>query len=398
MSRYAEISSPTELNQPPLPAIHHQAFSIPTRGPSPGISFEAENDIEARSRTAKEDKKLLDSVAFDPDACPFSSCVSLGSLLTFFSLVLKLKLANSTEAELKSLQSSLHIAKEDTAADLQRTVFKKYARHLRLLRCVNLVFSYAEFVLISKEITTLENELLELKDLLSEYKSMPSLLHIPDPTTLTSSTLSTYKRSSIADLRVMYYNQMQSLHSSIEGAAKFAPITPGRHVVSEMEGIFSLNAATYKVVGKVKFVILDDAVLVARRRRRNAGNDGGRGGGSLTEGKLVAERCWPLNEMLVLDTKDSSGEWRFFNSNESHRSKGMTNVFKIRHGKETHVYRTEHPADKKALLVQLRQVAEELSAKRRKEREGEHERRKTLFQATNSNGDVCAPVPFLFVH
>jgi len=77
-------------------------------------------------------------------------------------------------------------------------------------------------------------------------------------------------------------------------------------------------------------------------------------------------------------------------SNVSHRFKGMTNVFKIRHGKETHVYRTEHPADKKALLVQLRQVAEELSAKRRKEREGEHERRKTLFQATNSNGDVCA--------
>lgn len=176
--------------------------------------------------------------------------------------------------------------------------------------CVNLLFSYAEFVLISKEITTLENELLELKELLSEYKSMPSLLHIPDPTTLTSSTLSTYKRSSIADLRVMYYNQMQSLHSSIEGAAKFAPITPGRHVVSEMEGIFSLNAATYKVVGKVKFVILDDAVLVARRRRRNAGNDGGRGG-SLAEGKLVAERCWPLNEMLVLDTKDSSGESLF---------------------------------------------------------------------------------------
>jgi exocyst complex component 8 len=131
---------------------------------------------------------------------------------------------------------------------------------------------------------------------------MPALLYIPDPTTLTSSTLSTYKRSSVADLRVMYYNQMQSLHSSVEGAAKFAPITPGRHVVSEMEGIFSLNAATYKVVGKVKFVILDDAVLVARRRRRNAA---GRGA-SMAEGKLVAERCWPLNEMLVLDTKDSS--------------------------------------------------------------------------------------------
>lgn len=64
----------------------------------------------------------------------------------------------------------------------------------------------------------------------------------------------------------------------------------------------------------------------------------------------------------------------------------MTNVFKIRHGKETHVYRTEHPADKKGLLTQFRQVAEELVAKKRREREGEHERRKSLWAA----GDVSS--------
>jgi hypothetical protein len=42
-------------------------------------------------------------------------------------LVLKIKLANSTESELKTLQSSLRNAKDDTASDLQRNVFKKYA-------------------------------------------------------------------------------------------------------------------------------------------------------------------------------------------------------------------------------------------------------------------------------
>jgi hypothetical protein len=40
-------------------------------------------------------------------------------------LVLKLKLANSTEAELKSLQSSLRGAKNDVDSELQRNVFKK---------------------------------------------------------------------------------------------------------------------------------------------------------------------------------------------------------------------------------------------------------------------------------
>jgi exocyst complex component 8 len=158
-------------------------------------------------------------------------------------------------------------------------------------------------VVISKEISVLENEMLELKELISDYRSMPQMLHIPDPTTISSNMLSTYKRSSVADLKVLYFNQMQDLHSSVEGAAKFVPVTPGRHVVGEFENVMSLNAATYKIAHKVKFVVLDDAVLVAKRRRRKAGADGP--GTTVNEGKLVAELCWALNDMVVLDTKDS---------------------------------------------------------------------------------------------
>jgi hypothetical protein len=42
------------------------------------------------------------------------------------------------------------------------------------------VISYAQFVFISKEIGTLENEMMELKESLSEWKSMPSVLHIEE--------------------------------------------------------------------------------------------------------------------------------------------------------------------------------------------------------------------------
>jgi exocyst complex component 8 len=58
----------------------------------------------------------------------------------------------------------------------------------------------------------------------------------------------------------------------------------------------------------------------------------------------------------------------------------MTNVFKIRSGKETHVYRTETQADKKNLLSQFRNIAEEFAQRRQREREGEHERRKSVWQ------------------
>ena len=42
--------------------------------------------------------------------------------------------------------------------------------------------SYADFMLVSKEINVLENEMLEFKDSLAEWKSMPSLLHIEEST------------------------------------------------------------------------------------------------------------------------------------------------------------------------------------------------------------------------
>ena len=35
-------------------------------------------------------------------------------------------------------------------------------------------------MLVSKEVSTLENEMLEFKEALAEWKGMPSLLHIDD--------------------------------------------------------------------------------------------------------------------------------------------------------------------------------------------------------------------------
>ncbi|TFY73945.1 hypothetical protein EWM64_g10067, partial [Hericium alpestre] len=321
--RYADISGPTGVAGA-VPAVPSVPIGL---RPGGGARLREVDEVlnQGPALTKEEQKaaenRLLDAESFDPDA------------------YLKLKLANSTEAELKSLQSSLQASKDEVASDLQRNVFK----------------NYAEFVLISKEISTLENEMLELKESLAEWKSMPSVLHIDESSSAADRRRNV--RSSVADLRVLYASQMQALHSQVEGSTKFVPTTPGRHIVAEMDGIVSLNAATYKPASHVRFVVLDDAVLVARKRKRRNVGEGD---------KLVAERCWMLNDMLVLDTKDTAS---------------MANVFKIRHNKETHVYRAESATDKKNLLSQFRQVAEELAAKRRKEREGEHERRKSMWNS-----------------
>lgn len=69
--------------------------------------------------------------------------------------------------------------------------------------------------------------------------------------------------------------------------------------MTEMDGISMLNSATYKVEHSVTFVLLDDSVLVARRRQRRTAD----------RPPLVAEKCWPLNDILVLDTKDTASAY-----------------------------------------------------------------------------------------
>lgn len=104
-------------------------------------------------------------------------------------------------------------------------------------------------------------------------------------------------RSSVADLAKLYATQLSALYTMIEGSSKYVPAVPGRHIVAEIDNFWALNAATYKVEYAVHFVLLDDSLLVAKRRKRRTGE----------AGKLVAERCWPLNDISILDMKDTQG-------------------------------------------------------------------------------------------
>lgn len=99
---------------------------------------------------------------------------------------------------------------------------------------------------------------------------------------------------------------MQNLRMQIEGSSKFVPTMPGRHIVTEVDNVAALNQAMYKLDHSVRLLLLDNTVLVARKWkcRDHAESD-----------RLVAEKCWPLDHMLVLNTKVSPSMYLAFSWN-----------------------------------------------------------------------------------
>jgi hypothetical protein len=192
--------------------------------------------------------------------------------------------------------------------------------------------SYAEFVTISKEISTLENDMLELKELLGQWKDLPQLMGMENtlaPTldksgnsgsllhraicdveliTITVERRRT-QRNSIADLQQMYKAQLTNLWATVEGSQRYLALVPGRHLVFETHNFVELNAATYKAKQSVSMFLLSDLLLIAGRRRTKSG-PAGVDDKERERGRMVAERCWVLADLVVIDVKDSGGAWR----------------------------------------------------------------------------------------
>ncbi|WRT69149.1 uncharacterized protein IL334_006133 [Kwoniella shivajii] len=274
---------------------------------------------------------------------------------------LRRTLTGADEDEKKRFKAALMREKQGNKKELQKNVF----RH------------YAEFVTISKEISTLENDMLDLKELLGQWKDLPQLMGMEDtlaPTLDKSGNIERRRtqRNSVMDLQNLYKTQLTQLWSTVEGSQKYLPLVPGRHLVYETHNFVELNAATYKAKQNVSMFLLNDLLLIAGRRRMKSVVTNGDGNDKERErGRMVAERCWVLADLVVVDVKDSGD---------------LTNALKIRRGKEVCVYRTSKPEDKKSLLGAFRQVSQELGEKKRKESEKEQERRKSMWHGDKGGG------------
>lgn len=218
-----------------------------------------------------------------------------------------------------------------TSVDLQQNVYQ----------------NRSQFIKISKEAEKLKGEMRLLGNLMSELKSNTTALRtaVILPSTLRD------KRSSVADRTALWNSQLQALWKSVEGSQKFLPAAPGRHVVQNAGHWVELDNATWKSRRSMQIFLLNDHILVASRKKRKVG-----GSTEAPSSKLVADRCWALLDVELVDLAGTSGKNK------------VADAVMIR-GQESFTYRTEKAEDqeKAKLLLNFRKAVDELRRGQRSE-------------------------------
>ncbi|KAG6039821.1 exocyst complex component exo84 [Claviceps citrina] len=273
-------------------------------------------------------------------------------------------LADATEDQIREFEDSLRQLKDRATADLQQ----------------NILQNRSQFIKISKEAEKLKAEMRALRNLMAELKTNTTALRAASmkndqPAAITGGLPSGLskrdKRSSVADRSALWNSQMQALYKNVEGSQKFLPNAAGRHVVQNAGPWVELDNATYKSRRAMQIFLLNDHLLIASRKKRKVDAPADARGGPMV--KLVADRCWSLLDIEVVDmpgTAESSGG----------RNK-LADAIMIRGcGQESFIYRTEKQEadEKKSLLLNVRKAVEELRKGLQSEMEANNKARETI--------------------
>lgn len=147
-------------------------------------------------------------------------------------------------------------------------------------------------------------------------------------------------RNSVLMLEGMWQQDLNKLFKMVEGAQKYLPAAPGRHVLLESSGWYQLHAATWKPLQPIHVVLLSDHLLIASKKRH-------RNETSLNvqpTQNLVADMCWPLSEIEIEDLSVSGGDrGKHVPLNHSQSPGQRLNGFLVAAGNMSYVYKTEVP-------------------------------------------------------
>ncbi|KAL9000100.1 MAG: hypothetical protein Q9169_001175 [Polycauliona sp. 2 TL-2023] len=257
-------------------------------------------------------------------------------------------LSDASDHQLRAYQTSLRKLKNRASTDLQRNVYQ----------------NRTQFIKISKDAEKLNEDMRLLRSHMSELSASVNNLAastaVPEARSsldnVAARTRKQANRSSVANLEQIYNNQLQTLWKEVEGSQKFLPAVPGRHVEIEQRRWAELDAATWKPKLKVSLILLNDHLMVAREKSRHRTNPkatGKAGSEQKVSTRLVAEKCWPLQDIDMLDLAPMGS------ARDKHE---MANAISIRCGHESFTYQSERSSstEKDELLRKFRQTAEEL--------------------------------------
>jgi hypothetical protein len=220
------------------------------------------------------------------------------------------------------------------------------------------------FIKISKEAEKLKAEMAILQSLMSELTSTigqgsagssnntlsPELSHS------SSQARRNANRTSVANLEQMWNVQLQALWKNIEKSQKFLPAVPGRHIVAETGNWIELDNATWKPKRPIHIVLLNDHLLIASKKRKRVDPNVPQQGPAPT--KLVAEECWPLQDIEIVDMAASLAN----GASNPAEEKAIASALTIRAGARSLTYRHEKREEKAktGLLMALRKATEDV--------------------------------------
>ncbi|KAI9344811.1 hypothetical protein DFJ73DRAFT_839749 [Zopfochytrium polystomum] len=298
---------------------------------------------------------------------------------------LQTTLATQPESAVRDYLRALSQAKSAAAGDLQKNVHK----------------NYAEFVAISKEISSLEGDFLALRSLLNELSAVNAVFRTADPTavlerkddvTPISPNLPDFALGSLgaengaaADGSIdvggggttTSKEVLQEFYESIDGLQKTIPLSRGHFVAFDgsKRKFFEVHPSTYRHRQAVQLHLLGDTVLVTVKKK------------NLMSGRsrMVLEKWMRVADMAAIDMKDSVD---------------VTNAFKIMCHPDMFIFRSERAEDKRAFLSTLKRLTESSQLQKRRQRDeaDEYSQTEALNCATSmpaaaspQDGDVEGP-------
>ncbi|KPI38418.1 Exocyst complex component exo84 [Cyphellophora attinorum] len=259
-------------------------------------------------------------------------------------------LSNASETDIADYQNTLRRIKNRNSTNLQQSVYQ----------------NRTQFIKISKEAEKLKSEMQILRGLMGDLTGALSLTTSSSAATngggaaLSPELSGSFKRrnanrSSVANLESMWNVQLQALWKNVEKSQKFLPAIPGRHIIMENGAWVELDSATWKPRRPVHLFLLNDHLLVASKKRKRMDPNVPNQGPAPT--KLVAEECWSLQDIDMVDMSTTPGV-----VSNTAEERAIATAVTIRAAGRSLTYRSEKrdEAAKTQLLQTFRKAVEDL--------------------------------------